>query len=282
MRQDHGDPYVTIGDLAEKAFVVAFKENIDLLLASLKSEGLRVTVLREPLDPSGEVYSPTLDVLRTHMNAWQRCLASQKPAIVVEADFVPVVGLRNFHVPFNRSAVDSSFGYLYACGPELWDLDDHSFARGHAGGAVGYLISPPVASLLLDFGRETLRSSTPDVYSPWDSKMGYFLKEKGVESYIPYRMLGEHGGKANPEHVLQGLSRTNRADCLQGPLHFLPPYADGSKLKYLAARLHARMHGVGRLVFFRYLHKHDFNRAKRKRKLLRFAVGRHVMTRCPW
>jgi hypothetical protein len=73
----------------------------------------------------------------------------------------------------------------------------------------------------------------------------------GGEAFIPLRHYGEHGGSPNPEHARLGrISRQglHRADNLMSSLHFLPPYANGSRLSYLRVRLEAHLMGFARLL----------------------------------
>ena len=134
-----------------------------------------------------------------------------------------------------------------------------------------------VASLLLEFFDEEVRTVRPGAYSPFDSKVGFWLNARGIECYVPYRHYGEHGGIANPEHAVAGLGRPHQADVLQGKLAFLPTYARGRLFKYLKIRARARIWGVLRLVCGRYLAWYDFRRADHPWLMLRFAVGRFLI-----
>jgi hypothetical protein len=191
----------------------------------------------------------------------------------VEADFVPVVGFGGLPVPVPVESSNNSLGYLYSVGPQIWDLADAHVARGHGGGMVALWIPPRVASLLLEFFDEEVRAVTPGAYSPFDTKVGYWLNARGIESYVPYRHYGEHGGIANPEHAGAGLGRPHQADVLQGRLAFLPTYANGSVLRFWRTRIRARLWGMLRLVSGRFLTRHDFMRSNRL-LMIRFAVGR--------
>src|SRR5262249_3710135 len=110
-------------------------------------------------------------------------------------------------------------------------------------------------------------------YSSFDTKIGYWLKDRGIESFIPYRHYGEHGGIGNPEHIAAGLGRQHRADALEGRLAFLPTYAKGSILRFWKVRVRARFWGVLRLLSCRFLAWHDFMRSDRM-QMIRFALGR--------
>ena len=135
------------------------------------------------------------------------------------------------------------------------------------------LIPPRVALLLLDFFDEEVKANPLGEYSPFDTKIGYWLNERGVDSFIPYRHYGEHGGIVNPEHVEAGLGRPHRADALQAALAFFPIYAKGSIIRFWTARFRARLWGVVRLLCGRFLAWHDFMRSDRL-QMIRFAAGR--------
>ena len=132
---------------------------------------------------------------------------------------------------------------------------------------------PRVAELLLVFFEEELRRDPLGGYSSWDSEIGYWLKDRGIESYIPYRHYGEHGGIGNPEHAKVGLGRAHRADALYGPLAFTPTYAGESIIGYWRTRLWARAWGIGRLTVGHFLAWHDFIRLP-KLPMIQFALGR--------
>src|SRR5262249_14639415 len=96
---------------------------------------------------------------------------------------------------------------------------------------------------------------------------------RGVESFIPYRHYGEHGGIGNPEHIAASLGRPHQADALQGRLAFLPMYAKGSVLRFWKIRIRARLWGALRLLSGRFPARQDFIRSNRM-QMIRFAVGR--------
>ena len=191
----------------------------------------------------------------------------------VEADFVPVKGIGGLPAPVPADTSSNSLVYLYSVGPQVWDLAGTNVARGHGGGTVALLIPPKVALLLLQFFDEELKANPLGEYSPFDTKIGYWLKDRGVESFIPYRHYGEHGGIGNPEHVAASLVRPHNADVLQGRLAFLPTYARGSVLRFWRTRIRARLWGVLRLLCGRFLGWYDFKRSDRL-QMIRFAVGR--------
>jgi hypothetical protein len=254
--------------------IVAHNEDTTVLQSTLISEGFRVDEVRGPYTPEQLRFSAIMRCLVNHANAWRIAARRDKPTIVVEADFVPVKGFGALPVPVPVERQDSCLGYLYAVGPEIWDLASANVARGHGGSTVALWIPPRVAYLLLQFFDEEVRTVPLGAYSPFDTKIGYWLMARGIESYIPYRHYGEHGGLANPEHAKAGLGRPHRADVLAGKLAFLPTYARGQLVKFWQVRTRARIWGVLRLICGRYLAWHDFRRAEPWWRMIRFAVGR--------
>ncbi len=260
--------------------IVAHKEDTARLRNAFETEGFAVDEVRGPYTSEQSAFAGVMQALVNHANAWRIAATRDQPTIVVEPDFVPVKGFGGLPVPVPRDKFSNSLAYLYSTGPEIWDLATANVARGHSGGAVALLIPPKVATLLLQFFDEELKANLSGKYSPWDSAMGYWLKERGIESYIPYRHYGEHGGLGNPEHAKFGLPRTPRADALLGRLAFMPIYARGSALRYFKTRVWARIWGVLRLLRGRLLRWHDFARSDRS-KMIRFAVGRLFLRNPP-
>jgi hypothetical protein len=253
--------------------IVAHNEDTTRLRTVLFAEGLSVDEVRGPYAPEHLNFSAIMRCLVNHANAWRIAAQRSRPTIVVEADFVPVKGFGDLPAPVPAERLGNSLGYLYSCGPQIWDLAGLNVARGHGGAAVALLIPPKVALLLLQFFDEELKNNALGEYSPFDTKLGYWLNERGVESYIPYRHYGEHGGIGNPEHALAGLGRPHQADALQARLAFLPMYAKGSLVRFWITRIRARLWGVLRLFSGRFLHWRDFKRSHQL-QMLRFALGR--------
>jgi len=256
--------------------IVAHNEDTTKLRVALVAEGFRIDEVRGPYIPERLPFSASMRCLVNHANAWRIAARRDKPTIIVEADFVPVTGFGALPVPIPYERWRNSLGYLYSTGPEVWDLAGVNTARGHAGGTVALWVPPDVASLLLEFFDEELPTVPPGARCDFDTRIGYWLLRRGIESYIPYRHYGEHGGIPNPEHAVAGFGRPSQADVLQGKLRFLPMYARGKLFKYWRIRARARMWGVLRLVCGRYLAWHDFRRAD-PWKMIRFAAGRFLI-----
>lgn len=264
----------SLNQVCRQAFVIAHKEDISPLVNSLVREGFSVREVCGPYTPEQLRYSAICRCFVNHANAWKLVVESGVHSVIVEADFVPVVGFGLLPLPVPPDQVQRSLAYLYAVGPQFWDLaSSPSCARGHAGGGVAYAISPAVARLMLEFFDEKNRANPSGDYYPWDAEIGYWLKARGVQSFLPYRQFGEHGGIANPEHAKAGLGRPHQADALAGPLPFLPMYAKGSLIRFLRVRLRARAWGLIRLLAGRSLAWHDLVRTEPLR-MINFAVGR--------
>ena len=263
-----------LNQFSKNVFIVAHREDVSVLSKVLISEGFLVQIVRGPYSEQEQSYSAIYRCLVNHANAWRMVAMSDAPSIIVEADFVPVLGFGGLTLPIPADRIHTSLAYLYACGPQFWDTPSSpKCVRGHAGGTVAYVIAPAVAMMMLKFFEEQCIVNPSGVYAPWDAGLGYWLKARGVESYLPYRQFGEHGGIANPEHSKSGLGRSHQADALKGPLAFMPFYARGSKATFLRVRLRARIWGWARLLAGRSLSWHDLVRTKPLR-MFGFAVGR--------
>jgi hypothetical protein len=263
----------TLRAVSSGVVIVAHKENTAPLQMALLAEGFSVDEVRGPYTAEQLKFSAAMRCLINHANAWKIAANRERPTIIVEADFVPVKGFGVLPVPVPAEKLNNSLAYLYSIGPQVWDLVGMNVARGHGGGAVALLIPPRVASLLLQFFDEELKTNPLGKYSLFDTKIGYWLKDRGIESYIPYRHYGEHGGIGNPEHAAASLGRPHQADALQGRLAFLPTYAKGSALRFWKTRIRARLWGFLRLLCGRFLAWHDFMRSDQL-PMIRFAVGR--------
>lgn len=271
----------TLRDAVSGVLIVAHWEDTSLLRSALLAEGLNAEDVRGPYTPEQLCYSRVVQCLVNHANAWRIAATRELPTIVMEGDFVPVRGFGNLPVPVPASRLEMSVAYLYACGPQIWDISCVDVARGHAGGMQALLMSPQVAQLLLSFFDEEIASVLAGEYRPWDSYLGFWLNRHGVESYIPYRHYGEHGGDPNPEHAAAGLRRPHRADVLQGRLAFQPAYARGSSVRFWYTRIGARLWGIARIATGRLYSLRDLAMAASKSDALRFALGRFFCQKPP-
>ncbi len=265
-------------EVVEHVYIVAYKEETKELEKSFLKEGFEYTVIRPKYTKEEKKYSPIIRCLLNHTNAWKRCTEHKGLVIVTEADFVPVVGFADLPIPFDIRYKDTTWGWLYACGPVLYELRKKVFARGHSAAPVATLLGSNVARILLDFATIELENHDPHEYSLWDTYIRmYAQKKRGVISYIPFRHYGEHGGMPNPEHKKAGLTSTHRADVLYGRLHFLPDYAQGSKKRFLVIRAYAKLRGIGRVLLGRYLEKPTLRKTKgikHKLYLCKYGISR--------
>lgn len=267
---------LSLRSIVSKAYVICYKEDVRSLVLALENEGFEVIVNRQPTISIYKNYSPSVKCLVNHHSVWTQ-LVNHEPAIVVEADFVPVCGMGNFDCPFPPSQSHKVFAYLYGCGIEIYDLVESKYARGHSSSAVAYYLSPLAAKYLNEFVEEFLSENDPKEYSTWDSNIRKYIQDRGVNSYIPFRNFGEHGGYPNIEHKEVWLNgRIHRADVLAGSLYFLPRYANQSRFLYLVQRCRARAWGIGRILFSKILKYHDIRRQKSPLKMLGFVFKRQV------
>lgn len=260
-------------------FIVAYKEDIADLEAALKSEGMSPKVIRQSDALYLEGYSPIIRCLLNHRRVWEEIIDAQVAAVVVEADFVPVVGFGKLRVPVPIEKLDSSVAYLYACGAQAYDFYPGGYVRGHSASTVAYYCPPLAAELLCKYTDSLLKAHNPKEYWPWDTEVRVYLQERGVISFLPFRQYGEHGGSGNPEHRSAGLMPTHRADVLFGKLHFLPDYAVGSRLNYYKTRIKYRAYGVVRLFLGRYVSLKDIRRQDKPWSILWYCVRRNLAFR---
>jgi hypothetical protein len=132
-----------------------------------------------------------------------------------------------------------------------------------------------IAEKLIEFADKELAETRPGEYRIWDSYLGIYLRhEKSIRNGLPFRNYGEHGGLARSEHTRHGIRAWHQADRLLGRLAFLPPYAQGSQLRYRLIRLRAWSRGLFRLVSGRYLPYRYASRSRNFGRLVHFAWSR--------
>lgn len=258
--------FPAVGQLAPRAIILAYRENTDALEAALRAEGFEVAVQRAVYTAEELTYSRTIRCLLNHRDAWQKAARSDACTLIVESDFVPCRGLATLPAPFDPARHGPlAWAFLYAGGPRIiWAREDGAL-EGHACCSVAMLVSPAAAAVLLRFVAHTTTGHDLTVHSLWDTRFQWWAMGEGARCFLPYRHYGEHGGIANPEHIdsrvgwtrhVPALARSelfnnHHAECLAGPLRFLPPYARGSRTRFLAQRLVARLIGWARLMLGR-------------------------------
>lgn len=273
---------VSLKEAIGKVLIVAYKESTERLEQALAQSGLRCEVLRQQPQPEHQGFSASYRCLLNHCRAWQQASTTTQPTLIVEADFVPVVGLGQFPLPCNPNSPQLGITWLYLCAPQVYSLSAEGFAEGFSTAMVAYIVTPQSARALIDLAEEIRCQSQPLSYSTWDSTVDGFLRDRGFKNYIPFRNYGEHGGCPNPEHRQHGLSAAHRADVLYGQLSFMPPYAAASKciyLSYAAIRLQARLKGIGRLLAGKFLRLKVLRTARYPDRLIGFTLRRQLSAR---
>ena len=258
-----------------QTLILAYKEPTEPLETALTQAGCHCKVLRQTHQPGYTTYSRSFLCLLNHQQAWQLAAQSAQPTLIVEADFVPVLNFGQLPVPFDSQDKKFGLAWLYTCAAQAYSLTPAGYALGYSTSMVAYVLSPPAAQLLLQLAAEVAQNPGPTAYTPWDSGIEYYLRDRGLNNYVPFRNYGEHGGKPNPEHQQNRLSKAHRADVLYGPLAFTPVYTAVEA----NVRLKARLKGIGRLLLGKYLRPPVFLSSDRPWPLLRFVLSRHLTWR---
>lgn len=267
-----------VGDIVKHGFIVCHKEDIGDLQTAMEHEGFNCEAIRGPYTEEQLSYPAATRCLINHANAWKNIANLDGYVIVVEADFVPVRGMSSLPMPFKPDPDQKAMAWLYSVGPVIYGVDATCQAiYGHTAGAVAYVLDAAVARECLKVF-ETQMEQEPQQYGLWDVNMPIRLRhEHGVRCYIPYRMYGEHGGVANPEHNRNNVRGWHEADRLAGRLHFLPVYARKSRTVFLLHRLRGRARGFYRFALGKYFDTWPaWWRARENRRLKLFLVFRRL------
>ena len=243
-------------DLVTRAYIVKYREDTTELEESLKNAGFECFLIKKDYSDEELKFSSISRGLITHAKAWTRIVEDDKPALVVEADFVPCLGIEKFPLPHHRP--DDVWCWLYTGTSVAYELEEGKFMRGHAASPVATLIYPKLARLLIKFSLLEISTKNPQEYLPWDSYVDYYIRGFGWKVYLAYRSYGEHGGKPDPAHKNFGLRKTHRADCLYSELAFLPSYAEGSTVSFVLERIIAKLKAVAKIVALRRIDKNSF------------------------
>ena len=248
-------------DFVDEIAIIAHTENTQALESALRQEGFGCRLFRGGYSPEQQQYASAIKTLINHANAWRYLLSTQRPLIIVEADFVPVKGFGTLPVPFPiKDTLGAQFGWLYSAGSILYGINENIFPHGHGNTMVAYIVTPATAEALLEFFDREINRTNKGEYAMWDAYIGIFLRwEKGIYNYIPIYQYGEHGGIPNPEHYRAGIRAWHQADILWSDLAFLPLYARGSAFLYRAIRLRGWFRGWIRLMMLRFFSPHSIN-----------------------
>jgi hypothetical protein len=271
-------------DCVERVCILAWREDTGRLEQALAAEGFRVEVVRATYSAEEMAASRVIRCLLNHRGVWARCAAQAGLWMTVEADFVPCRGLGSLPLPYPWELRHRAWAWLYAGGPRLYERLPGGGLRGHACATVAGVMGPEVAAALVDFADAEIAQRGLASLSPWDTYLQYHLKKRGLLSFFPFRQYGEHGGIPNPEHATAGMGQNgaHQADALWGPLHFLPAYAKGSRLRYGCFRARAKALGAARFLTGRFVEPLTLRRAPDGRTRLRLlATGIHRLL-SPW
>ena len=271
-----------LSDWVGKAFVIAYKESTQLLEDALIAEQIECEVLRQEHKEEQKDYSPSYLCMLNHRGAWERAATQSKPTLIVEADFVPVLGFGKCPLPFRPQQHNVGIAWLYTCASQIYSVTSEGYAEGFSTSMVAYIVTAESAKYLIELAEEVSRIPGPTAYSSWDSNVDKFLRTRGLKNYIPFRNYGEHGGLPNPEHRQHGLSKVHRADILYGKLAFLPLYATtagNSQIKLIQERFKARLKGLARLAIGKFLRLPIIRGSSTPGRLLSFAICRQLSLR---
>lgn len=266
-------------DCIAKVFIIANKEPTEHLEAVLRQEGFDYEVLRQQPLANLEEYSRSYLCLMNHCRAWEQAKKQTKPILIIEADFVPVIGIGKLPLPFNPQKSDVGVSWIYTCASQVYYVDSQGYAEGFSVSTVAYIVTPQAAPYLLELGAKIKQEYGHKKYSSWDSMIDNFLRDRQLKNYIPWRNYGEHGGIPNPEHRQNNLSSSHHADVLYGKLAFMPIYAlnkNGGKLQLIKIRLKARLKGIARLLSGRFLRIKVIKGSSVPSLLIRFAIFRQL------
>ena len=243
-----------LGDVIKSTIIIKHNENTQLLNDALTKEGMICEEQAIKYTQIEETYPAAIKCLINHAQAWEKAKQREGFTLIVEADFVPVVGFSSLPLPFLPEINTKAMAWLYSVGPVIYHVVRENWAiYGHNSGTVAYVIDKTVARDWLDLFQEDVRENEYAQYRNWEVYMPIKLRrEKGVRCYIPYKMYGEHGGKANKEHKISGYKGWHEADSLAGKLHFLPIYANSSLFLYLLHRIRGKLRGLYRFSVGKY------------------------------
>ncbi len=259
----------TLSQTIGQRFILAYRESTEQLETTLTAAGLPCEVLRQQDRPEYAGYASIYRCMLNHQQAWLRAAAAKLPTLVVEADFVPVIGMGQLPLPFEPAQLNVGICWLYTCAPQLYSVSSNGFGEGFSSGLVAYIITPQAAAALCEMVAEITRIHGTG-YINFDSEIDKYLRAKGFKNYIPFRNYGEHGGIPNPEHRRNGMSGIHQADVLYGQLAFTPAYVAAAP----QARLRARLKGLARLLLGKFLRFKVWRTSSSPLRLLRFAIGR--------
>jgi hypothetical protein len=281
LKKDRKQTSDRLCDRIKKVFIIAHRESTELLEATLDQEGFECEMLRQIDQPEYQNYAAIHRCLLNHQRAWKLASQRTEPSLIVEADFVPVIGIGQLPVPFNLQQANVGIAWLYTCAAQLYSVTAEGFGEGYSAATVAYIVTPDAAQQLCELV-DQMSAAYGTGYHNFDSEIDEFLRKRGFKNFIPFRNYGEHGGRSNPEHRHHGMTGIHHADLLYGKLAFIPPYLVGQKdtgLKLWQMRSHARLKGIVRLLLQKYLRLPIVKNSSFPFRLIRFAVWRQFAMR---
>lgn len=268
----------SLSDQIGLTFIIAYREQTERLESVLRQEGLSCEVMRQENKPEYQHYASIYRCMLNHSRAWAKAAESDRPTLIVEADFVPVTGIGNLPLPFDPQSKQVGICWLYNCASQLYSVTQEGYGEGFSTALVAYILTPEGAKAMLSFVDQITQAHGTGYFN-FDSEIDTFLRDQQFKNFIPFRNYGEHGGISNPEHRKNGMSGIHRADVLYGSLAFLPDYAEGNHWTFWKARWQARVKGIGRLVLGRFLRPYVVRTSNYPWRLLSFAVRRQLTLR---
>ncbi|MEB3342835.1 LPS biosynthesis glycosyltransferase [Okeania sp.] len=263
-------------------FILAYKEDTTILEKTLQEQGFNYQLLRQKHQPEYKSYSPSYLTLLNHKKAWIKASEEQKPSLIIEADFVPVINFGLLPLPFNLKNHNVGIAWLYTCASQIYSVFNDNCAEGFSTSAVAYIITPEAALELIELANEVRLNFGSDNYSTWDSTIDEFLRKRNFQNFVPFKNYGEHGGLPNLEHSRFGLSKVHRADVLYDKLAFLPIYAGVDQFqiwRLFKERFQARLKGILRLLIGKYLRLKVVKSSSFPLRLISFAILRQLSLR---
>jgi hypothetical protein len=274
LTKSDGKPLKKIKDISRDVYIIAHKEDTRKLESFFQNRGFAVRVFRRAYTAEEQGLPSQVRCLLNHQDAWQAIADSGRAGIVVEADFVPVRSFAEAESPFDPDISPVAIGWLYAGGPVIYGFDQRGYAIGSSSTAVALLIMPKAASALAQFAAKEMTDYRSEILL-WDTYFCHHLRGlMNVPTYIPFKQLGDHGGIPNPDHNLHMARGWHQGDILLDRLAFMPLYAKGSLIRFLAIRSRAVLRGALRVFTGRFIEVPAFRSSRQKRLILWFTLTR--------
>jgi hypothetical protein len=218
----------------KQIIIIAHKEDISDLYSSLCKFNLPIFIQRKNYNNLELQYPSIARCLLNHADAWIRATEYDGYTLICEADFVPIISFEDVSMEFLPDR-DTAWAHLYTSAPRLLKPYD-GYLRIQQSTAVCYMINGKIGRLLSGFVSDYRDNHGFESLHPWDAYLQWYAMGQGAELYMPLKSLGEHGGIANSEHKIAGMSHggTHRADVLAARLQFTPNFKKfGTGISYI-------------------------------------------------